>query len=75
MTERGRNGKDLEEVDGVTEVAEGRVQAKGAAEPGPNVPDFIVTMTCSVSSDAGMGHCFRSAEISEEFVSGLKWHS
>ena len=68
------SGEDLEQVDGIGEVAKGRVLTEGATEAGPNVPGFIAPITVS-SSDSGAGRCLRSADIREEYISGLKWHN
>jgi hypothetical protein len=57
--------KDLEEMDGVGDVAKGGVLTKGAAEGSPNVPGFIAPITV-LSSEAGAGRCLCSADISEE---------
>jgi hypothetical protein len=50
------SGKDLEEVDGVWNVAKGWVLAEGEAEAGPNVPGVTAPITVS-NSDAGDGRC------------------
>jgi hypothetical protein len=66
-------GKDLEEEDGVVDVGEGIIGAKGLAESSPEGPDIILCGGMQ-RNDSGIKCCQQQTEIRADFVTELRWH-
>lgn len=64
--------KDLEEDDRVPHVNKGGVEVEVKAEASPDGPGLVVGGS-SLKSDAMSGRFLRSAEVTEERISGLGW--
>jgi hypothetical protein len=66
--------EDLEKGDGVNDVKEPGVQGKGLGKGDPGLP-MAIGCRGAARNDAGSDRRLNKAEISAEFMGGLRWQS